>query len=268
MDYVQNAHLWVIHPVYAGVVFTSADVWLPLQASYFVRATSSMIAFYIYFDFGDAFLNIRQRLPSLYRLFSYIKSCLLVYIGFQVVICFVLADWHPAIYEAAFSIIRALLAIAGFYAIYELLKLTDIVSRYFVAGTLFIQVGSLISQAFSLIKPVDDLTGPFWTISLAYLQLGIILELICFSLGLSYGQRQIAIRHAIMEQELAREREQRRREHLEAELSVQRLEQENTEVHIRALQVQVNPHFLFNSLNVLDSLIDDDPAQARVFLEN
>jgi hypothetical protein len=56
--------------------------WLPLQASYFVRATSSMIAFYIYFDFGDAFLNIRQRLPSLYRLFSYIKSCLLVYIGF------------------------------------------------------------------------------------------------------------------------------------------------------------------------------------------
>ncbi|WP_232074004.1 sensor histidine kinase [Spirosoma aureum] len=241
--------------------------WLPPQVSYFVRATSSMIAFYIYFDFADAFLNIRQRLPALYRLFEYIKSCLLVYIGFQAVICFVLADWHPAIYEAAFSIIRALLAIAGFYAIYELLKLKDIVSRYFVAGTLFIQIGSLISQAFSLIKPVDDLTGPFWTISLAYLQLGVVLELICFSLGLSYGQRQIAIRHAIMEQELAREREQRRREHLEAELSVQRLEQENTEVHIRALQVQVNPHFLFNSLNVLDSLIDDDPEQARVFLE-
>ncbi|WP_128548479.1 sensor histidine kinase [Larkinella soli] len=34
-----------------------------------------------------------------------------------------------------------------------------------------------------------------------------------------------------------------------------------------ALKQQVNPHFLFNSLNVLDSLIEDDPRQARLFLE-
>lgn len=36
---------------------------------------------------------------------------------------------------------------------------------------------------------------------------------------------------------------------------------------LNALKQQVNPHFLFNSLNILDSLIDDDPRQARVFLD-
>ena len=36
---------------------------------------------------------------------------------------------------------------------------------------------------------------------------------------------------------------------------------------LEALKQQVNPHFLFNSLNVLDSLIEEDPARARVFLE-
>lgn len=33
------------------------------------------------------------------------------------------------------------------------------------------------------------------------------------------------------------------------------------------LKQQINPHFLFNSLNILDALIDDEPAQARQFLE-
>lgn len=41
----------------------------------------------------------------------------------------------------------------------------------------------------------------------------------------------------------------------------------NLQSQLNALKQQVNPHFLFNSLNVLDSLIEDDPRQARVFLE-
>ena len=35
------------------------------------------------------------------------------------------------------------------------------------------------------------------------------------------------------------------------------------EVELRALKSQVNPHFIFNSLNSLRALIDEDPARAR-----
>ncbi|WP_080056025.1 sensor histidine kinase [Spirosoma aerolatum] len=237
------------------------------QLHLFIRATASMIAFYIYFDFGDAFLNIRQRLPALYKLFPIARAVIILYVLIQLIICFVLPQWHPQWYEAAFSLIRALLAIGGFYAVYQLLKLKDVVARYFLAGTLFMQIGSLISQGLTFGHPADDISGPFWTISLVYLQVGLILELICFSLGMNYGQRQLAVRHALVEQEFTRAREQHHREQLEAELSLQRLEQEKALMRIQALQGQVNPHFLFNSLNVLDTLIEEDPDRARVFLE-
>ena len=35
------------------------------------------------------------------------------------------------------------------------------------------------------------------------------------------------------------------------------------EAELRALKSQVNPHFIFNSLNSLRALIDEDPARAR-----
>jgi two-component system, LytTR family, sensor kinase len=53
----------------------------------------------------------------------------------------------------------------------------------------------------------------------------------------------------------------------QAEQEREKLRTANLESQLDALKQQVNPHFLFNSLNVLDSLIEDDPKQARVFLD-
>jgi len=36
---------------------------------------------------------------------------------------------------------------------------------------------------------------------------------------------------------------------------------------LEVLKQQINPHFLFNSLNILDALIEEEPAQARAFLD-
>ncbi|GAB3941515.1 histidine kinase [Spirosoma harenae] len=52
-----------------------------------------------------------------------------------------------------------------------------------------------------------------------------------------------------------------------SEQEQEKLRTANLQSQLDALKQQVNPHFLFNSLNVLDSLIEDDPKQARVFLE-
>lgn len=59
-------------------------------------------------------------------------------------------------------------------------------------------------------------------------------------------------------------KEQRLRQ---AEQEREKLRAANLQSQLDALKQQVNPHFLFNSLNVLDSLIEDNPQQARVFLE-
>jgi len=46
-----------------------------------------------------------------------------------------------------------------------------------------------------------------------------------------------------------------------------RLEKEKSQVQYDNLKNQLNPHFLFNSLSSLDSLIDDNPMLARQFLQ-
>jgi two-component system, LytTR family, sensor kinase len=45
------------------------------------------------------------------------------------------------------------------------------------------------------------------------------------------------------------------------------LKRENLSAQLNALRTQVNPHFLFNNLNTLSSIIPDDPKQAVDFVQ-
>jgi LytS/YehU family sensor histidine kinase len=46
------------------------------------------------------------------------------------------------------------------------------------------------------------------------------------------------------------------------------LETENLQAQLNSLQQQLNPHFLFNSLNSLHSLIAEDPQKSQDFVQN
>jgi two-component system, LytTR family, sensor kinase len=50
-------------------------------------------------------------------------------------------------------------------------------------------------------------------------------------------------------------------------LEKERLEKSNLQSQLDGLKSQVNPHFLFNSLNSLSSLIADEPRQAEEFVD-
>ncbi len=65
-----------------------------------------------------------------------------------------------------------------------------------------------------------------------------------------------------------REREARAQAELEHErLRSERVEREAALANLRALQAQIEPHFLFNTLANVASLVDADPAQAKRMLE-
>ena len=53
-----------------------------------------------------------------------------------------------------------------------------------------------------------------------------------------------------------------------SELNAERFKQENLKSQLDALKSHLDPHFLFNNLNILASLIDQDRAQSKVFLHN
>ncbi len=50
-------------------------------------------------------------------------------------------------------------------------------------------------------------------------------------------------------------------------LTAEKLERENTQIRFETLKSQLNPHFLFNSLNVLSSLIRKDSERAQQFID-
>lgn len=47
---------------------------------------------------------------------------------------------------------------------------------------------------------------------------------------------------------------------------VERLEKEKVQMELNLLKSQISPHFIFNSLNTLDGLIEKDPKKARAYL--
>lgn len=53
--------------------------------------------------------------------------------------------------------------------------------------------------------------------------------------------------------------------HLESQQHIAIIEKERVEYLYATLKTQVNPHFLFNSLNVLSSLIFEDPQRANIY---
>ena len=54
---------------------------------------------------------------------------------------------------------------------------------------------------------------------------------------------------------------------LQAEKEKEQLQKENLQTQLDSLKQQVNPHFLFNSLNTLSYLIGEDPEKAEEFLD-
>jgi signal transduction histidine kinase len=67
----------------------------------------------------------------------------------------------------------------------------------------------------------------------------------------------------------SREKEARAQTELAGErLRVERIERESALANLRALQAQIEPHFLFNTLANVTSLVDSDPAKAKHMLES
>ena len=53
------------------------------------------------------------------------------------------------------------------------------------------------------------------------------------------------------------------RHYAAAELHMERLQRQSSEAHLNALRMQLDPHFLFNTLNTISSQVERDPKLAR-----
>lgn len=241
--------------------YVSANLW------YFVRATAPMLAYFVYFDFADVLIKLHNRLPALFRLFRLAKVVIVGYLILMGVLCFSVTDWYETLYNAAHTTMRLLMVGLATYGIIQIRQLNGVVPRYVALGSSYLLAGGVVSMSMTMVHSSLGEPQLFMFAPLTYLEFGILAELICFTLVLGYRQRRGAIKSAIVEQRLARERERHQREQVEAELVTEKLQQQMSAMQMMALQTQLNPHFLFNSLNSLSSLIADEPMKAIRFVD-
>lgn len=264
--YTAYIAIWVVYFLLRNP-FNPVD--LPDNVWYFFRTLGPMAAYSVYFEFTTAFLELRTRQPALVRLFRYVQGGLLGYLFVETIFCFATNLWAEPIHEIVHTIVRITLAVFSLYVVVQVYKHRSTVSRLFITGSLLLILGAVTALLLSLfyLDYTSNESISFFRAPLTYMHLGIFLELIFFSLGLAYRHRRESIRKALVDKELAHEREQRLRELAESELAVQQLKQEMTDMQMRALQSQISPHFLFNSLNTLSSLIAEEPERAERFVD-
>ncbi|MDW7690652.1 histidine kinase [Flammeovirgaceae bacterium SG7u.111] len=81
-----------------------------------------------------------------------------------------------------------------------------------------------------------------------------------------YEEFKIIIEKALEAYRLKMENRQLTRDKEELLVKAERQEKENIKAQLEKLRQQVNPHFLFNSLNMARALVKKDPSAARKFL--
>lgn len=258
--------LYSIYTVIWAVYFTINHFGFPKNIANVYKLWLSYSGYILYLELAKVFLDLRNQ-PKLLRWIRRVQWMLVGYILVKTYVYLGTVFWQTKLHELLLQPVRLALLSVGAYIVITFFRSKDAVARFFVAGTASLLINHSITILLLIHSPNLSLDLPFWKHPDLYVQTGVVLDLIFFSLGISYRHRREAVRKAVVEKDLEREREQRYREHLEADLALQRMQQEKTDMQMRALQSQINPHFLFNSLNTLSSLIDEQPNQATDFVD-
>jgi len=214
--------LYSLYTLTWAVYFVINYLDLPRNLSNFHKMWLSYTGYILYLELAKLFLTLRDR-PRFLRWVSLVQWLLLGYIVVKTYVYLFSDFWRSPWHEWALQPVRFSLLAVGCYIVYSFFRSSDAVARFFVAGTAALLLNHAWALYLLIRSPVLDQALPFWQHPDLFIQTGVVLDLIFFSLGISYRHRREAVRKAVVEGQLAREREQHRLQQLEGELAVQQL---------------------------------------------
>lgn len=243
----------------------------------------SYLMFYAYYRFARSFIDFKAIAPWFLRVILVTEKLLLAAVVLDIL--FAQLNMYPA-RSMMFNIIRSYLIVMAFTGIYILFRNGKPLPRFIAVGSGCFVLGALIAMVLSWL-----LEGPYINRfdPIIYMQLGMVVELLCFTLGLSYKTSLIEKETIATQQQLIGQLEQNKRlqEELNTQLETrvkeqtshildqqQQIEKEKeqqltleftkklTEMELQLLKSQLNPHFYFNTLHNLYGLSMIAPKKA------
>lgn len=230
----------------------------------FHRVGFPMMSYIFYYRFASQVLEFPIAFPKLNKIVKFVQVVLLIYVAFLIIVALFFSKYQEQTwYEIVHSIARIFVAFASIYMMVKIYLSKDTLRWFFTIGSIFLLFFGLTAMIMSIIR-TEYIGAEFWRIPLFYMHLGVISEIICLSLALSYKNKVVENQKLTAEQSLQLEREQRQVESLRIDLEKQELSRQMTVLRMRALRSQMNPHFLFNSLNAIQECIITNQTDAAV----
>ncbi len=274
--YVQTKnHDFKYYAYYLGAILLhnsiQADAYLKVYALFprnpiwyhHLNEFFQMFIYAFFMLFIKVFLEIDKENP---RLNSFIRRSIQVTIGFAFVfLSTALFTKNFAFIQDYLSVLWLIVAALGTIIVVWIYRKFDTPIRYYLmAGSIFLLIGSILELVSSL-----NLKGGYnWNIYIEaplgwspfnYTQLAILCETVCFALGIGYKIRSQEGKFLDLQ---LKEIDELKVKEKNIDLEKQLLEKELT-----ALRSQMNPHFLFNSLNSVNNYImKENPQLASKYL--
>lgn len=190
-------------------------------------------SFVFYIDFARLLVSTKEKLPKWDRLFVLEKRVLII---FSVLLPFVKVGFGDRAYLGTTFIFSILITVFSAFAYCAIWKIKYKQVKFFVLGSLSFLILSNASNFSKLIFGHEYLISKgFEPMLLTYI--GVFIELFVFIIIL--GQIFMEI--------------EQKKNQLKLEVAIK--QRESAELKMTALQSQMNPHFLFNSLNSINNFV-------------
>lgn len=148
----------------------------------YLGKTLMIVAYFLYFRFVRAFLEIPANYPQLNKWFVRIEYFLLLYAAADLV--FILFTMDDAVQTHIFTVVLLLVFLVAASFIVYLFRRRQALIYYVLTGSLFVAVGNISGQVFTWLQDNKHFVAGFNILIVP--QAGVLLEMLCFTAGLAY----------------------------------------------------------------------------------